>query len=73
MLTWSLVLNCLFMLFMNTYMYIVNIIYITYWLIINIFQPGLPAYPVSPNISPISQRPESYRMMFQSIDSQVVF
>ncbi|XP_060598637.1 alpha-protein kinase 1-like [Ruditapes philippinarum] len=33
-------------------------------------QPGLPAYPVSPNISPISQKPDSYRMMFQSVDSQ---
>ncbi|XP_053393996.1 putative uncharacterized protein DDB_G0268364 isoform X2 [Mercenaria mercenaria] len=31
---------------------------------------GLPAYPVSPNISPISQRSESYKMMFQSVDSQ---
>ncbi|KAL4236409.1 spindle and centriole associated protein 1 [Mactra antiquata] len=33
-------------------------------------QTGLPAYPVSPNISPISQRSESCKMVYQSIDSQ---
>ena len=34
-----------------------------------LLQTGLPAYPVSPNISPISQR--SDRVVYQSIDTQV--
>ena len=37
----------------------------------DLFQTGLPAYPVSPNISPISQR--SDRVVYQSIDTQVCY